>query len=145
MKASKAQFFVAARIGLSVLLALVSGYCACAQEGRSAVDSDAPLAKEVPVAKPEDTKSELPDAPRSLPLQARRITMPERLAIYRHSVFNPDSLLAPAFGAALAQATSMIGLCQEGKSSPDALRRSAGVIPSGPSPRVLASQRGSYF
>ena len=26
-------------------------------------------------------------------------------------------------------ATSMIGLCQEGKSSPDALRRSAGVIP----------------
>ena len=106
MKASKAQFFVAARIGLSVLLALVSGYCACAQEGRSAVDSDAPLAKEVPVAKPEDTKAELPDAPRSLPLQARRITMPERLGTYRHSVFNPDSLLAPAFGAALAQATN---------------------------------------
>jgi hypothetical protein len=26
-------------------------------------------------------------------------------------------------------ATSMIGLCQAGKSSPDALRRSAGVIP----------------
>jgi hypothetical protein len=26
-------------------------------------------------------------------------------------------------------ATSMIGLCQEGKSSPDALRRSAGVNP----------------
>jgi hypothetical protein len=105
MKASKAQFFVAARIGLS-FLALVSGYCACAQEGRSAVNFDAPLAQEVPAAKPEDTKSELPDAPRSLPLQARRITMPERLAIYRHSVFNPDSLLAPAFGAALAQATS---------------------------------------
>jgi hypothetical protein len=34
----------------------------------------------------------------------------------------------------------MIGLCQEGKSSPDALRRSAGVVLSHSSPRVLASQ-----
>src|SRR5579863_8370533 len=33
-------------------------------------------------------------------------------------------------------ATSMIGLCQEGKSSPDALRRSAGVILLDSSPRV---------
>ena len=33
-------------------------------------------------------------------------------------------------------ATSMIGLCQEGKSSPDALRRSAGVILFDSSPRV---------
>jgi hypothetical protein len=33
-------------------------------------------------------------------------------------------------------ATSMIGLCQEGKSSPDALRRSAGVIRLDSSPRV---------
>jgi len=36
--------------------------------------------------------------------------------------------------------TSMIGLCQEGKSSPDALRRSAGVNPSDSSPRALASR-----
>jgi hypothetical protein len=106
MKASNAPFFVAARIWLGVLLALGSGYCASAQEGLSAMDSDAPLAEEVQVAKPEDTKSELPDAPDSLPLKARRITMPERLRIYRHSVFNPDSLLAPAFGAALAQASN---------------------------------------
>jgi hypothetical protein len=106
MKALQGQFFATARIGLSVGLALVSGYCACAQEGRSATDSDAGLAEEVQVAKPEDTKPELPDAPRNLPLQVRRITMTERLWIYRHSVFNPDSLLAPAFGAALAQATN---------------------------------------
>jgi len=103
MKASNAQFLV---IGLSVLLTLGSGYCACAQQGRSAMDSDAPLAEEVRVAKPEDKKSELPDAPRNPPLQARRITMPERWWIYRHSVCNPDSLLAPAFGAALAQANN---------------------------------------
>jgi hypothetical protein len=70
------------------------------------MDSDAPLAERVQVAKPEDARSELPDAPRSLPLEARRITMRERLSIYRHSVFNPDSLLAPAFGAALAQASN---------------------------------------
>ena len=34
-------------------------------------------------------------------------------------------------------ATSMIGLCQEGKSSPDTLRRSAGVILFDSSPRVF--------
>jgi hypothetical protein len=106
MKVLNEQFFVAARIALSFLLTLGSGYCACAQEGPSAIDSDAQLVGEVQVPKPEDTKSELPDAPRTLPLQARRITMPERLRIYRHSVFNPDSLLAPAFGAGLAQATN---------------------------------------
>jgi hypothetical protein len=40
----------------------------------------------------------------------------------------------------------MIGLCQEGKSSPDALRRSAGVSSfSGSSPRVLASQPWFLF
>ena len=106
MKAANAQFFVATRVGLSVLLALGSGYCACAQQGRSAVDSDAPIAEEVQVPKPEDRNSGLPDAPRSLPLEARRITMSERWRIYRHSVFNPESLLAPAFGAALAQASN---------------------------------------
>jgi hypothetical protein len=37
-------------------------------------------------------------------------------------------------------ATSMIGLCQEGHSSPDALRRSVGVISLVSSPRVLASE-----
>jgi hypothetical protein len=37
-------------------------------------------------------------------------------------------------------ATSMIGLCQEGKSSPDALRRSAGANLFHSSPRVLASR-----
>jgi hypothetical protein len=36
--------------------------------------------------------------------------------------------------------TSMIGLCQEGKSSPDALGRSAGKNLSGASARVLASR-----
>jgi hypothetical protein len=42
-------------------------------------------------------------------------------------------------------ATSMIGLCQEGKSSPDALRRSAGVILFDSSPRVFwLLSRGSY-
>lgn len=106
MRASNAQFFVATRVGLSVLLALGSGYCTCALQGRSAMDSDAPIAEEVQGPKPEDGKSGLPDAPRSLPLEARRITMSERLRSYRHSVFNPDSLLAPAFGAALAQASN---------------------------------------
>jgi hypothetical protein len=49
---------------------------------------------------------DLPDAPRKPPLEARRLTLGERLRIYRHSVFNPDSALAPAFGAALAQANN---------------------------------------
>src|SRR5262245_21851238 len=100
------QCLVAARIGLSVLLILGSGYCSCAQEEVPAIESDAQPAGVVQVEKPEDSKSGLPDAPRTLPLQARHITMPERLRIYRHSVFNPDSLLAPAFGAGLAQASN---------------------------------------
>jgi hypothetical protein len=52
------------------------------------------------------SKPDLPDAPRRLPLQARRLTLGERFRIYRHSVINPDSLLAPAFGAALGQASN---------------------------------------
>ena len=43
-------------------------------------------------------------------------------------------------------ATSMIGLCQEGKSSPDALRRSAGANLFLILPRACRSLgRGSYF
>jgi len=49
-------------------------------------------------------KLDLPDAPRRPPLEARRLTLGERFLIYRHSVFNPDSIMAPAFGAAVAQA-----------------------------------------
>jgi len=51
-------------------------------------------------------RNELPDAPQRLPLEARRMTLGERFRIYRHSLFNPDSALAPAFGAALAQASN---------------------------------------
>jgi hypothetical protein len=39
-----------------------------------------------------------------------------------------DKRLSGACTSMSGYATSMIGLCQEGKSSPDALRRSAGVI-----------------
>ena len=53
-----------------------------------------------------DSKPDLPDAPRRLPLQTRRLTLSERFRIYQHSVVNPDSLFAPAFGAALGQASN---------------------------------------
>jgi hypothetical protein len=53
-----------------------------------------------------DSRADLPDAPRRLPLQVRRLTFGERFRIYRHSVINPDSLLSPAFGAALGQASN---------------------------------------
>jgi hypothetical protein len=52
------------------------------------------------------SRPDLPDAPRRLPLQARRLTFGERFRIYQHSVINPNSLLAPAFGAALGQANN---------------------------------------
>jgi hypothetical protein len=51
-------------------------------------------------------KQDLPDAPRRLPLEARRLTLGERFRIYRHSIFNPDSAFAPAFGAAVGQANN---------------------------------------
>ncbi len=38
-----------------------------------------------------------------------------------------DLILTRSAGQMPGNATSMIGLCQEGKSSPDALRRSAGT------------------
>ena len=47
-----------------------------------------------------------------------------------------NNLTEPTLLEMSGNATSMIGLCQEGKSSPDALRRSAGVILSDSSPRV---------
>ena len=105
MQVLNQQFFLAARVVLSTVLTLASGYCSRAQEEPSAIKSDAPLADESQEPQPEDAKSDLPDAPHTLPVPARRITMPERFRIYRHSVFNPDSLLAPAFGAAVAQAS----------------------------------------
>ena len=55
---------------------------------------------------PGTLRRDLPDAPRRPPLEARGLTFSERLRIYRHSLFNPDSALAPAFGAALAQASN---------------------------------------
>jgi hypothetical protein len=55
---------------------------------------------------PEAPARHLPSAPRPLGHSSRRR--------------DPTRLVTP---------TSMIGLCQEGKSSPDALRRSAGVNP----------------
>jgi len=106
MKILNVQFLAAARVLLIAVLTLGSGYWACAQAERSAIESDTLLAEEVQEAKPAETESELPDAPSTLPLQARRISMPERFQIYRRSVFNPDSLLAPAFGAAVAQANN---------------------------------------
>src|SRR5579863_1510675 len=45
-------------------------------------------------------------------------------------------LTGPTLLEMSGNATSMIGRCQEGKSSPDALRRSAGVILFDSSPRV---------
>jgi hypothetical protein len=100
------KFLVAARVVLSIVLTLASGYSSRSQEASSAIRSDALLADEFQEPKPEYTNSDLPDAPRTLPLQARRMTMHERFRIYRHSVFNPDSLFAPAFGAAVAQANN---------------------------------------
>ena len=55
---------------------------------------------------PRTLKRDLPDAPRRPPLEARRLTIGERFRIYRHSVLNPDSAVAPALGAALAQASN---------------------------------------
>jgi hypothetical protein len=49
---------------------------------------------------------ERPDAPSRLPQQARRMTLGERLRIYRHSIFNRDSVFGPAVGAALGQASN---------------------------------------
>lgn len=47
---------------------------------------------------------ELPDAPRRPPLQARRLSLGERLEIYRRSVLSVESLVNPALGAAVGQA-----------------------------------------
>lgn len=47
---------------------------------------------------------DLPDAPRRPPLQARRLSLEERLQIYRRSMLGVDSLVNPALGAALGQA-----------------------------------------
>jgi hypothetical protein len=55
---------------------------------------------------PGTARQVLPDVPRRLPLQARSLTLNERLRIYRHSIFNPDSALGPAFGAAVGQANN---------------------------------------
>ena len=52
------------------------------------------------------SRPERPDAPRRLPLEANRMTLGERLRIYRHSIFNRDSVFGPAFGAALGQASN---------------------------------------
>ena len=52
------------------------------------------------------SKRELPDVPRRLPPQARRMTLDERFLLYRHSILNPDSAFSPAFGAALGQANN---------------------------------------
>jgi len=100
------QVFTAARLMLGALLMWGSGYGACAQQEPFAMEAKEPPARENQEPRTEDAKPELPDAPRTLPLQARRITMPERFRIYRHSVFNSDLLFAPAFGAALAQASN---------------------------------------
>jgi len=70
--------------------------------------SHEPFAKTAPDDPREATTSrpELPDAPSRLPHEARRMTLDERFRIYRHSIFNRDSLFSPAFGAALAQANN---------------------------------------
>src|SRR5262245_60524443 len=38
---------------------------------------------------PASARQDLPEAPRTLPRQARRMTLGERFRIYRHSLFNP--------------------------------------------------------
>jgi len=70
-------------------------------------------------------------------------------AIIRWGIYNRDgersSVLTGELGPSTklsAKATSMIGLCQEGKSSPDALRRSAGTNLFASSARVLACRPG---
>jgi hypothetical protein len=55
---------------------------------------------------PDSPRQDLPDAPNRPPLQARRMTFGERFQLYRHSIANPDSLLSPAFGAAVGQASN---------------------------------------
>jgi hypothetical protein len=56
---------------------------------------------------PEISRQDLPDAPdRGLPLPSRHMTIGERFQLYRHSIMNPDSVLSPAFGAALGQASN---------------------------------------
>src|SRR5262249_23125384 len=49
---------------------------------------------------------DLPDAPRRPPLQARRLSLGDRFAIYRRSIFGVESLVNPALGAALGQANN---------------------------------------
>lgn len=50
------------------------------------------------------SKTELPEAPNKSPKNDRRMTLGERLHIYEHSITNFDSILGPAFGAAVNQA-----------------------------------------
>ena len=90
---------------------LVSASSAKTQEGPTPVPNfltHEPLAETGPedAQNPQAARKELPDAPRRLPLQARRLTLNERVRIYRHSIFNPDSALGPSFGAALGQANN---------------------------------------
>src|SRR5215470_2706815 len=59
-----------------------------------------------PLAPAETSSLDLPDAPNRQPLQARRMTLGERIEVYRRSILNPDSVLSPALGAALAQANN---------------------------------------
>lgn len=41
-----------------------------------------------------------------MPLQARHLRFEERFGLYTHALFSPDSLLSPAFGAAVGQANN---------------------------------------
>lgn len=96
---------------LLVASALVSAPSATTQQEPSLVPdflTEKPLAETAPedAYEPETASKALPDAPRRLPLQARRMTLGERFRIYRHSIFNPDSAIGPAFGAALGQANN---------------------------------------
>jgi len=109
LTASHARHFAgqSAAVLLFAAGALVSGAPVHAQQEQTTVNSG-PL----PEPEPGDAQQlrtlrpDLPEAPRRTPLEARRLTFGERFRIYRHSVFNPDSLLAPALGAAIAQASN---------------------------------------
>jgi hypothetical protein len=53
-----------------------------------------------------DALQDLPDAPRRPTLQASRLTLAERVRLYRRSLTNIESVVNPALGAAIGQASN---------------------------------------
>jgi len=81
--------------------------CAAAFAGDLAARAQSPLAPDQLAATKSQNSAQLPDAPtptRQEPIAPRRLSLAERVDIYRHSITSFELVAGPAFGAAVNQA-----------------------------------------